>query len=188
MSSVSFSFPRLLLVAILSLGVLSGCASNKPQISINQEQNFAAINTFFVKPPLNSVNATLENHLISAISRVMISKGLQPASSEEAADIQVVFLPSTASKKDGKSVSLGVGTGWFGRATGISLGSVFSVPVGEQVSQYQNLQIDAIRNGTYIYSAAGSAELEARDNISIQQALTSLVGELLAPYPTKKSG
>ena len=187
MSSVSFVISRLMLVVILSLVVLAGCASNKPQISINQDQNFAAINTVYVKPPQNSVNSTLENYLISAISRVMISKGLQPASSEQAADIQMVFLPSTASKRDGKSVSLGVGTGWFGRATGISLGSVFSVPVGEQVSQYQNLQIDAIRNGTYVYSAAGSAELEAADNISIQQALNSLVGELLASYPAKRT-
>ena len=175
---------RFFLLALLPFFLLSGCASNKPQINMDKQQNFAAINTFFVKPPMNSVNATLENQLVSAITSIMRSKGLTAVSQADA-DVEVAFVPSTARKQDGKSVSLGLGTGVFGRTTGISLGSIFSVPVGEQVTEYQNLQIDVIKNGSFIYSAAGSAELEASDNISVQRALSDLVSKLLQPYPAK---
>lgn len=165
--------------------MVSGCASNKPQINMDEAQNFSAIRTFSVEPPLNAVNPTIENYLRTTITDVMTAKGLIPESPDEA-DVKVAFLPSTARKEDGKSVSFGLGTGSFGRSGGISLGSIFTVPVGEQVSVYQNLQIDVIKDGQFIYSATGSAELEKSDSISIQQSLTELVGELLASYPVNQ--
>ena len=177
---------RFILVALIAALTLAGCASNKPQIKKVENFNFASVNTFFVKPPLNSVNPTIENHLAASITDTLTRKGLTPVSKEEA-DVEVGFFPSTALKENGKSVSIGLGTGVFGRSSGISLGSIFNIPVGEQVTQYQNLQIDIVENGNFIYSAAGSAELETHDSITIQTALTELVNELLEPYPQKLS-
>ncbi|WP_218310064.1 DUF4136 domain-containing protein [Alteromonas antoniana] len=177
---------RFILVALIAALTLAGCASNKPQIKKVENFNFASVNTFFVKPPLNSVNPTIENHLAASITDILTRKGLTPVSKEEA-DVEVGFFPSTALKENGKSVSIGLGTGVFGRSSGISLGSIFNIPVGEQVTQYQNLQIDIVENGNFIYSAAGSAELETHDSITIQTALTELVNELLEPYPQKLS-
>lgn len=177
---------RFILVALIAALTLAGCASNKPQIKKVEDFNFASVNTFFVKPPLNSVNPTIENHLAASITDILTRKGLTPVSKEEA-DVEVGFFPSTALKENGKSVSIGLGTGVFGRSSGISLGSIFNIPVGEQVTQYQNLQIDIVENGNFIYSAAGSAELETHDSITIQTALTELVNELLEPYPQKLS-
>lgn len=97
----------------------------------------------------------------------------------------ISFFPSTESKEGGTSLNIGLGTGSYGRSGGISIGGIFSIPVGEQVTQYQNLQIDMLQNTTVIYSAAGSAELEAADRITAQEALTKLVSELLEPYPVK---
>lgn len=175
---------RLMLVFIAISTLLAGCASNKPQIEVNEEQNFAAIQTFHVQGPLNTVNPTIENHLASSITSILIKKGLTPAD-KKVADMEVGFFPATARKENGKSVSFGLGTGVFGRHSGISLGSIFSVPVGDQVSQYQTLQIDMVKDGTFVYSAVGSAELDANDSITIQRELTNLVNELLAPYPNK---
>lgn len=177
---------RFILVALIAALTLAGCASNKPQIKKVENFNFASVNTFFVKPPLNSVNPTIENHLAASITDILTRKGLTPVSKEEA-DVEVGFFPSTALKENGKSVSIGLGTGVFGRSSGISLGSIFNIPVGEQVTQYQNLQIDIVENGNFIYSAAGSAELETHDSITIQTALTELVNELLELYPQKLS-
>ena len=169
---------------ILFCVALAGCASNKPEINISESQDFAALNTFYVTPPLNAINEVIENQVANAITRTLQSKGLTP-SSEEDADIIVGFFPSTASKENGTRVNLGLGTGIFGRSGGLSLGSIFSLPVGEQVTQYQNLQIDMVHNNEFIYSAAGSAELESKDSISVQQKLEQLVEVLLATYPAK---
>lgn len=174
---------RLLALTTL-LFVISGCASNKPEINISEEQNFADIDTFYVQPPVNVSNETIANHMQTSIGNILTSKGLRSTNQDEA-DVTVMFYPSTAKKEDGKSISFGLGTGTFGRSGGISLGSVFSVPVGEQVSQYQNLQIDVIKDGQFIYSAVGSTELDAKDSITIQKNLTELVTSLLAPYPAK---
>ncbi|GGF69654.1 DUF4136 domain-containing protein [Alteromonas lipolytica] len=172
------------LLAFFIALALNGCASHSPQVKFAEGVNFTAINTFYVEPPLNSLNETIESHLITAITSIMQRKGLRPETKDKA-DIKVAFLPSTAHKEGGSSLNIGVGTGLLGRVGGISLGSIFKVPVGEQVSQYQNLHIDIIQNGSFIYSAAGSAELKAADRITAQEALTKLVNELLEPYPAK---
>jgi hypothetical protein len=174
-----------LLFAIV-LFVVAGCASNKPQISINDEQNFDAINSFYVKPPENTTSATITNYMVSSISTLLMQKGLTPVDSADA-DVTVLFYPSTALKEDGKSISFGLGTGAFGRSGGISLGSIFNVPVGEQVSQYQSLQIDIVKDGSFVYSAVGSTEIDAKDSITIQKKLSSLVSSLLEPYPGKSN-
>ncbi|WP_421131744.1 DUF4136 domain-containing protein [Alteromonas sp. A079] len=148
-------------------------------------QNFAEIKTFYIQPPLNSTNATLDSHLSAAISKQLIDKGLTP-SSEDNADVTVGYLPTTATKEDGTTLNVGLGTGRFGRSGGISLGSVFSIPVGEQTSLHQGLQIDVVKDGTFIYSASGAVELEANDSISMQNKLDELVIKLLEQYPSNR--
>lgn len=179
-----FHSVRLLIAAFVSFGLLAGCAANKPDISVNEEANFAAINTFYVQPPLNSVNANLENHITTAITSVLQSKGMQ-TDSKEKADVNIGFFPSTGLDKDGKSVSLGLGTSIFGSMTGLSLGGIFSVPLGEQTTQYQSLQIDVVKDGVFVYSASGRITLDAQDSIAVQQELTKLVRKLLESYPVK---
>ena len=180
------SFPHCVMLVFLFCALLVGCASNKPQIKMLEETNFAALKTFYVQPPLNSFNPTLEQHMASTITTVLQGKGLTVASEDEA-DIRVGFFPSNRVEEGGSSVSIGLGTGVVGRSGGISLGSIFSVPVGEQVTEYQNLQIEVVQDGEFIYSAAGSAELEANDSISVQQALSELVVTLLQPFPANRS-
>jgi hypothetical protein len=178
------SKPFYLILVLLAVSFLAGCASKGPQINIDESQNFAEINTFFVRPPLNSLNPEIESQLTSAISRALIAKGLKP-SPEEGADVLVGFLPSTASDENDTRLNLGLGTGVFGRSGGISLGSIFSVPIGERVTQYQNLQIDVVRGDTFIYSALGSVEVESTDSVTIQNKLGELVANLLEAFPAK---
>ena len=173
-----------LLVAMCVL-VLSACSSNKPQVSVDETQNFADIKTFHIPAPVKPINATLANHLSSTITQHLIAKGLAPAS-EDNADITVVYLPSNSTKEDGTTLNLGLGTGSFGRSGGISLGSIFSIPVGEQTTLQQGLQIDMVKDGKFIYSASGVVELESKDSISIQNKLDELAIRLLEQYPPKK--
>ena len=179
----------------MCVAIVSACSSNKPQINVDENQNFADIKTFYIQPPLNPINATLANHLSTAITENLIAKGLKPASEEDAdiaalmeatgrlTHIAVGYVPSTSTKEDGTTLNLGLGTGSYGRSGGISLGSIFSIPVGEQTSLQQGLQIDMVKDGKFIYSAAGSTELDGKDSISIQNSLNELVSELLNPYP-----
>ena len=75
---------------ILFCVALAGCASNKPEINISESHNFAALNTFYVTPPLNAINEVIENQVANAITRTLQSKGLTP-SSEEDADIDQII-------------------------------------------------------------------------------------------------
>lgn len=171
------------LIILLCSVLVAGCSS-KPQVSVDDTQNFADIKTFYVQSPLNPINETLANHLSSTITERLIAKGLTP-SVEDNADVSVGYLPSTTTKEDGTTLNLGLGTGSFGRSGGISLGSIFSIPVGEQTSLQQGLQIDIVKDGKFIYSASGIVELESKDSISIQKKLDELVTTLLEQYPTR---
>jgi len=44
-----------------------------------------------------------------------------------------------------------------------------------------------VQDGEFIYSAAGRAELESSDSITVQQALTELVETLLQPFPANRA-
>lgn len=165
--------------------LVAGCSS-KPQVSVDDSQNFADIKTFYIQAPLNPINETLANHLSSTITQRLITKGLTPTAEDEA-DVSVGYLPSTTTKEDGTTLNLGLGTGTFGRSGGISLGSIFSIPVGEQTSLQQGLQIDIVKDGRFIYSASGSVELESKNSISIQKKLDELVTALLEQYPTSEA-
>jgi hypothetical protein len=66
------------------------------------------------------------------------------------------------------------------------LGSIFSIPVGEQTTLQQGLQIDMVKDGTFVYSASGAVELESKDSISIQNKLDELVIKLLEQYPSNR--
>lgn len=171
-------------LALFALLLLYGCAT-RPEIKMRDNQDFSAIHTFYVQPPLNSLNQSIESHILAAITTGLQQKGLNPASQEDA-DIKISFFPSTENKEGGSSLSIGLGTGSYGRSGGISIGGIFSIPVGEQVTEYQNLQIDMMQNSSVIYSAVGSTKLAAADRITAQEALTKLVSELLEPYPVQR--
>ncbi|BFT29571.1 hypothetical protein D210916BOD24_07470 [Alteromonas sp. D210916BOD_24] len=179
----SLAWPKYYLMTLLVI-VLSGCANNKPDVKVDKTQNFAAIQTFYIQAPLNPVNSVLQQHLETAISQQLTAKGLI-ASSPQEADVSVGYFPSNTTKEDGSSFSLGLGTGSYGRSGGVSIGSIFNIPVGEQVSVHQHLQIDIVKDGRFIYSATGSIKLESKDSISIQAKLDELVDKLLEDYPTR---
>ena len=164
---------------------VAACSSSKPKVNMDETQNFANIKTFYIQSSLNPINETLANHLSSAITQRLIEKGLTPTSQEDA-DISVGYLPSTTAKDDGTTLNLGLGTGSYGRSGGISLGSIFSIPVGEQTTLQQGLQIDMVKDGKFIYSASGAVELESKDSISIQNKLDELVVKLLEQYPANR--
>ncbi len=86
-------------------------------------------------------------------------------------------------KEDGTTLNVGLGTGSYSRSGSISLGSIFSIPIGDQVSLHQTLQIDITKDSQIIYSASGSVEIDSKDTISIQQKLDELVESLLASFP-----
>jgi hypothetical protein len=175
---------RIFCFFILCLG-LSGCAASGPTVSLDKSQDFKEIDSFFVKSPLNSVNPTLENSIAQDITSALSEKGLS-STTENLADVVVSFFPYTETKEGGAQLNIGLGTGTFGRSGAIMLGGVLSVPVGEQFSDYQNLQIEVINKSTVIYSASGSIEIESNDVIALQQALNQLVLSLLDSYPSIK--
>ena len=175
-----------LIFCLIAFGsLLTSCASNAPSISVDETQDFQSIDSFHVKPPLNSVNPTLENGIAETIAKVMTAKGLTEVSQDEA-DVLIGFFPFVESKDDGTRLNIGLGSGTFGRSGGISIGSVFSIPVGEQFTEYQNLQIDVTKENTFVYSASGSTEIKANDAITVQRALNELVKSLLDNYPNTK--
>lgn len=169
----------------LCFTIAAGCSSH-PKVNVDNGQNFSDIKTFYIKAPLNSTNAVLAQHVSSTITKNLISKGLTP-STDNNADVSVGYLPSTSTKEDGATLNLGLGTGSFGRSRGISIGSIFSIPVGEQTTLQQSLQIDIVKDGNFIYSASGSIDLKAKDSISVQNALDELIGTLLEQYPQRNS-
>lgn len=183
-----------LVIFLLFISMLSGCTSTGPDINYDNEMDFSEIHTFAITSSESTTAQALVLHVEERIAQELIAKKLlrvtqgiaeEKGNNEHAkgADIEVSFTVSTLTKEDGTTLSVGLGTGSYSRSGGISLGSIFSIPVGEQVSLHQTLQIDISKDNRIIYSASGSAEIDSKDSISIQQTLDKLVVSLLARFP-----
>lgn len=173
---------------LLFISTLAGCASTGPDVNYDKALDFSQLHTFTIIPSDNTTAPTLMLHVEKAIEQVLISRGLQKVvqgSSEntESSDIEVSFIASSMTKEDGTTLNVGLGTGSYSRSGSISLGSIFSIPIGDQVSLHQTLQIDITKDSQIIYSASGSVEIDSKDTISIQQKLDELVESLLASFP-----
>lgn len=64
-------------LALFTLMWLYGCATS-PEIKMRDNQDFSVIHTFYVQPPLNSLNQSIESHILAAITTELQQKGLNP--------------------------------------------------------------------------------------------------------------
>lgn len=105
----------------------------------------------------------------------------------QAPDFNVAYALLTQDKPKDSGLSIGLGTGTFGRSGGIGIGTSVGVPLGSDTAKIQTIQIDIVdpKTKTLIWRGSDSYDFDAGGNEKAQDTAKA-VSRILAQFPPTK--
>ncbi|MCL1141898.1 DUF4136 domain-containing protein [Shewanella gaetbuli] len=165
--------------------VLLGCQSTPKQdydvgYDFSQLKSFTIVDTHDAEDPFTSDRVKLD------ISNALQAQGFEQKANE--GDFSVNFALKTEDKPQDSGLSIGLGTGSWGKHGGVGVGTSVGVPVGSNDEKLQTIQIDIIDptenrliwRGTDQYEFQQGGEKKATKT-------TETVIKILAQFPPQKS-
>ncbi|WP_394199766.1 DUF4136 domain-containing protein [Shewanella waksmanii] len=174
-----------LLICLFSLSLIAGCAS-KPKQDYDTNYDFSQLQRF-AQLPANADNDLLSGGRIEqAILETLLAKGFDL--DNNAPQFQVTYAFKVEDKPKDSGMSIGVGTGTWGSSGGVSVGTSVGVPLGNDHTKVQTIQIDMIDvasnrliwRGTDKFNFDAGGEQKAADT-------RKTVEKILAQFPPSKT-
>lgn len=167
------------------LALLSGCMATS-NVVVDETFDFTSLSTFKVKNKMDK-SIELPTTLLYAdlITERLIEKGLTPEVATP--DVEIVYAIYFGEEKDPSTLSIGLGTGNVSRSGSISIGTIFSVPVGNDVIAPLILNISVLKDGKEVWFNADRININKNDLSNYPNQQKALVEKVLAPLALKKS-
>ncbi len=171
---------RQLFAILLSATLLSACAGKPPRTDYAVDFDFSRLENFTMLPAPASDDPISAERISNQISRDLQNKGFKEY--PRATDFLVGFSLSTGDKPDESNVSIGLGTGSWGRSGGISVGTAVDLPTSKNVKEQEvDIRIydpsrRLIWRGTDSYDFKDGGEKKAT-------AAQKTVDKILAQFP-----
>ena len=124
---------RQLFAILLSVILLSACAGQPPRTDYAVDFDFSKLENFTLLPAPQNDDPISAERISNQISRDLQNKGFRDY--PRAPDFLVGFSLSTADKPDDSNVSIGIGTGTWGRSGGISVGTAVDLPTSKETKE-----------------------------------------------------
>lgn len=174
---------RVLLSLVISVIVLSGCASG-PEIltNVNPQAKISDFNTYGFFSPLgtdrsNGTQTTLSGQLMDAMSREMAARGMVPSDSP---DILIDFLFAAERRTNVRSTPITNTVSRSHWSMGVSTWPNYHT----QVSQYKEgtLIIDFVDTRGQRLLAEGAAQSRIENSRFTQEQVNSVVGQIVQGF------
>lgn len=160
--------------------VTAGCTTTSNLI-VDDQIDFQSLKTFSVKPVNAPVELPSQTLFLDLIAQSMVEKGLRPVS--DGGDIVVRYSLYFGEEQDPSTLSIGLGTGSASRSGSISIGSIFSVPVGNDLIAPLILNVSMTKEGKEIWFNADRVNINKNDPANYPEQQKDLVEKVLAPFP-----
>ena len=169
-------------IALLFLACLiTSCAQRAVLTDYDPNVNFKSIQSVIIagqahedKPPqaqvIDLVSAYLTRHNITITD-------------ESAAEARLSVTAYIEQRPNDQTMTIGVGAGNMNRNSSISVGTSVNVPIGDDLIDWQVIQIDLIQHNQVIWTASDSAKLRIRDGKGRLDVQQKMVERLLAEFP-----
>ena len=167
--------------------LLSAC-STQPYTDYDTAYPFAQASSFYLATAESDHDPLMAARVQAAVEGALTAQGLRAASSRQQADLAVRYALTTEDRPNNNRVSIGMGTGSYGRSGGVSVGGSVSRPVGGDTKRYLTVQID-MHPGTedrLVWRGRDSMELRG-DPARRAEDAQRLVQRLLAAFPPQAS-
>ncbi|WP_372872919.1 DUF4136 domain-containing protein [Shewanella sp.] len=168
------------LLILLSI-LLSACQST-PTTDYDPKVDFSAMKTFALQPPSQSTDPLSSERIRTAVLQSLLNKGFTESATP---DFQVTWAFETGTKAANSGLSIGLGTGSWGRSGGISVGTSVGIPLGGD-KLYQLIQIDVLNSTADKLLWRGSESFEYGEGGDEKATETrTTVDKILALFPPK---
>ncbi|MCH4294810.1 DUF4136 domain-containing protein [Shewanella sp. 3B26] len=168
------------LLILLSL-LLTACQSS-PTTDYDPKVNFGAMKTFALLSPPQTTDPLSSERIRTSVEQSLLAKGFSESATP---DFKVTWAFETGSKPSGSGLSIGLGSGSWGRSGGVSLGTSVGIPLGGD-KLYQLIQIDVLSSGADKLLWRGSDGFEFSEGGDDKaDATQATVDKILALFPPK---
>ena len=169
---------------LVAVALLSACSS-KPKNDYDLNYDFTALHSFSQLTPKPTDDPLSAQRIQVEINNQLTQKGF--IENTEAPDFNVAYALLTQDKPKDSGLSIGLGTGTFGRSGGIGIGTSVGVPLGSDTAKIQTIQIDIVdpKTKTLIWRGSDSYDFDAGGNEKAQDTAKA-VSRILAQFPPTK--
>ena len=183
---ITLSRARGIIAALCCSLLLVGCSS-KPTIDYDTGFDFTAAKSFYIIPTKIENEPLMGPRIAAAINSDLVAKGLSAAQSREQADIAISYNITAEEKPNNSRISIGLGTGGYGRGGGASVGGSVSKPIGSDMLLYNTVHIDMFPgdSDSLIWRSSDSFEIKGVDAQKKSDAAQALVTRILQPFPPR---
>jgi hypothetical protein len=174
---------------LLAGSLLAGCSS-KPYVDYDTGFDFTGAKNFYIIPTEITHEPLMGPRVANAVSSDLVAKGLAAVPSRSQADIAIRYHVTAEEKPNNSRVSIGLGTGSYGRGGGASVGGSVSKPIGGDMLLYNTVQIDMFAGDSdrLIWRSSDSFEIKGVDAQKKADATERLVIRVLANFPPATAG
>lgn len=169
-------------IALLLVGALmQGCISNSLQLQHDQNVSFGEVLSYAVSsadpnPSLSSQKLIESTHeYLENNGKLMGDIGF--------VDAQIEIDHFEQERPNENRLSIGLGTGSYGRSGGISFGTAVSVPLGSDTIQHAVVVMRVLVEGNLVWAASSSKEIDGDNQSDLIVAQLEALEQLLRAFP-----
>ena len=171
-------------IVILLMSLLTVACASKPRQDYDTNYDFSQLQQFTTLSPQNITDPLSARRIESAIEASLTAQGF--TNTTESPQFSVTYSFNVEDKPKNSGISIGLGTGSWGRSGGVSVGTSVGVPLGSDSDKIQLIQIDIIDIASNRLIWRGSDKFDFNNGgeekaIETQQT----VSKILAQFPPK---
>ena len=169
----------------LTAMLLSACAST-PKTDYDLQFDFTKLKRFEQLNTVQSDDPLSAQRIQQDIYQSLTQKGFEPV--DDMADFHITYAFKTEEKPRDSGLSIGLGTGSWGKSGGVSIGTSVGVPLGRDVKQIQTIQIDIIepQSNRLIWRGTESFEFDSGGEDKAERT-SKTVEKILSAFPPTQS-
>ncbi|GAA0860151.1 hypothetical protein [Aliiglaciecola litoralis] len=172
------------LISIFVVVFTAGCASNSVRIDTDQSTNFAQIKSYAVTS-INPQDNLGADRLVNSLTDFLTQNG-KLVGDPGFVDATIEIDHYEQQQPNQSRLSIGLGTGSYGRSGGIGVGGSVSVPWGDDMLLYAIVVMKVLVDDRLVWSASNSAEIDTDQPSGTGDAQLKALRGLLDVFPVDR--
>jgi hypothetical protein len=172
-------------VLVLLLFLVTSCSSNSVRLDTDQSTDFSRFKSYAVVSI--SADTLGANRLVSATSEFIEQNG-RLVGDREFVDAVIELNHYEERRPNQSRLSIGLGTGSYGRSGGIGVGGAVNVPLGDDMLPYVIVVMKVLVQKRLVWSASNSAAIDKGTNSATANAQLDALQGLLDVFPITRQG
>ncbi|MDM7861245.1 hypothetical protein QTP81_11630 [Alteromonas sp. ASW11-36] len=172
-----FMLKKVLLICMV-LGI-TACARQAVTPDFDPNYNFSNIQqlTIIADDPEGTPS---HRHIALLLEQALVAGNIKVT---DDSNIKLLIDAYVEERPNDQAISIGLGTGTSTRNSSIGIGTSVQIPIGDDMVEWQVIQLDLVDNNQVIWTARDDAKLKVKDGKGRHEVQQYIIDRLLADFP-----